>query len=91
MNSVTVVLVDFDALSRSIDEQVVQRMIFACRMSKKALLPRNLNYNFARVTRQSHLVTIHLSSVTAAKSKEREVAQFSFAPPPDFSRASCTL
>ena len=91
LKAITVILLDFDDLSRSSDQHVIQRMVFACRMSKKALLPRNLNYNFARVSRQPQLITIHLLLVDQQTSKEREVALFSFAPPPDFSRGSLMI
>ena len=91
MKAITVILLDFDNLSRSSDQHVIQRMVFACRMSRKALLPRNLNYNFARVSRQPHLITIHLLLVDPQTSKEREVALFSFAPAPDFSQVPVML
>ncbi len=91
MKAVTVILLDFDNLSRSSDQHVIQRMVFACRMSRKALLPRNLNYNFARVSHQPHLITIHLLLVDPQTSKEREVALFRFAPAPDFSRVPVML
>lgn len=86
MKTITVILIDFVNLAQADDAEIYQRMAFYCRISKKALLPRNLRHNAYRVSRGPQLLTIHLLQADQARCDHREVARFSFAPPPDFSQ-----
>ena len=84
MKTITAILIDFADLAQGTDDDIFRRMTFYCGASKRPMLPRNLKYNAYRVTRQTNLLTVHLLLVEESR-PAHEVAQFSFAPPPDFS------
>lgn len=92
MKAITVTLLDFADLEQGSDEQMMNRMIICCRSTKTPLLPRDLSFNAYRVSRYPSLITIHLPQVVDQHpSKQREIAQFSFAAPPDFSQRPVML
>lgn len=91
MKSITAILFDFANLAQGSDAEIFQRMVFHCRTTNPAMLPRNLKFNAYTVTRKPNLLTIHLLQANEDRSKHREVAQFSFAPPPDFSQRPVML
>ncbi len=91
MKAVTVILIDFANLAQSSDDEIFQRMVFYCRTTTPSILPRNLKFNAYIISRQPNLLTIHLLQADQIRSTQREVAQFSFAQPPDFSQRPAIL
>jgi hypothetical protein len=76
---VQMVLLDFDSLARQSDEDIVRRFLFYYQTTK-GLFKKSVRFDGFRVSRQPAALTVDLML------GEVRSAQFSFFPPPDFSR-----
>ena len=81
---VTLIDLDFDNLKTLSDKALYQRFRFACSLSKKSPVPRNLKTNGYRVTRGEKHITLHFIWATSKDDPGIEVFRFSFAPAPRF-------
>jgi len=81
MKHITVVILNFNEVSRYDDEDIWHHVVQTCRLSKKRLIPKSFRFNGYRISRSENEVIAHLYN------GEREVMRFGFAPAPHFSRA----
>jgi hypothetical protein len=88
MHCIDIVHLDFDGIARCTNEQLYEHMLFACRSTKRRLIPKRIRWNAYRVTRNANSVTIHLLAATDRVAEPREVARFGFIRGPDFSGMS---
>jgi len=77
---VQMVLIDFDSLARQSDQDIVRRFIFYWHNTKGLFKKKAVQCDGFRVFKQPQALFIDLML------GEERVAQFSFHPPPDFSR-----
>lgn len=77
---VSVVVVNFDQVAASADEEIVRQFIVTCRLSRKRLFPKNSAFDAFQVTRMQNEIRIALLS------GDRIAGYFSFLPSPDFSQ-----
>jgi len=77
---IIVVILNFDEVARYDDQGIWHHVVQTCCLSKKRLIPKSVKFNGYRVTRSQREIMVHLYN------DQREVMQFGFAPPPDFSR-----
>jgi hypothetical protein len=78
IHCIDVVHVDFDSVARYSNEQLYAYMLFACRSSKRRLIPKRIRWNAYRVTRGTNFVRIHLLVLTDSVAEPKEVARFGF-------------
>jgi hypothetical protein len=77
---VQMVLIDFDSLARQSEQEIVSRFIFYWRNTKGLFKEKAVRCDGFRVFKQPQALIIDLML------GEERTAQFSFHPPPDFSR-----
>jgi hypothetical protein len=80
IHCIDVVHVDFDSVARYTNEQLYSYMLFACRSSKRHLIPKRIRWNAYRITRGANFVRIHLLALKDSVTEPREVARFGFIP-----------
>lgn len=81
---VTLVDLDFDNLKPLNDSALYEHFQRVCALSKKRLVPKNLDSNAFRVTRNPKCISIHFLFVARKGDPGAEVFRFSFAPAPRF-------
>jgi hypothetical protein len=86
IHCIDIVHVNFESLANYSDEQLYQYMAFACRSSKRRLIPKRIHWNAYHVTRNPNAIRIHLLLAKDQTAEPKEVLQFGFIPGPDFSR-----
>jgi len=72
-------VIDFDALARQSEKEILNRFIFYCRTTK-GLFKKAIQYDGFRVLKKPEALVIDMML------GQVRTAQFSFIPPPDFSR-----
>jgi hypothetical protein len=87
VHCIDIVHVNFDAVARYSNEQLYAYMLFACRSSKRRLIPKRIRWNAYSVTRNQNAVRIHLLLAKDQTSEPKEVARFGFIRGRDFSRS----
>jgi hypothetical protein len=76
---VQLMLIDFDALARQSEQEILNRFFQICRMTK-GMFKRAVRYDGFRVLKGPSALVIDIML------GQERMAQFSFIPPPDFSR-----
>ena len=86
IHCIDIVHVNFESLLGYSDDQLYQYMVFACRSSKRRLIPKRIRWNAYQVERSQNALRIHLLQATD-EHPPKKVARFGFIAGPDFSRS----